>query len=75
MKDYGIVAGKIADDRTNVTITTYLIGGYGAIGSDSADKACISQLIPERLKDQYCFRTNEAFECISFVESEKIWIR
>lgn len=75
MKDYDIVAGKIADDRTNVTITTYLVGGYGAIGSESADKACISQLIPERLKDQYCFRTNEAFECISFVESEKIWIR
>lgn len=68
------VAGKIADDRTNVTITTYLLGGYGAIGSDSADKACISQLIPERLKDQYCFRTNEAFESISFLESEKIWI-
>ena len=34
VKDYDIVAGKIADDRTN-----------------------------------------EAFECISFVESEKIWIR
>ena len=51
MKNYDIVAGKIADDRTNVMITTYLVGGYGAIGSESADKACISQLIPERLKD------------------------
>lgn len=74
MKSYDIVAGKIADDRTNVTITTYLVGGYGMIGSASADETCIAQLIPERLKDQYCFRTNEALACISFVESEKIWI-
>ena len=57
MNNYDIAAGKIADDRTNVTITTYLVGGYGVIGSESADKACISQLIPERIKDQYCFRT------------------
>jgi hypothetical protein len=68
------VAGKIADDKTNITITTYLVGGYGTIGSESADTVCIGQLIPERLKDQYCFRTNESFQCISFVESEKIWI-
>jgi hypothetical protein len=74
MKAYDIVAGKVADDRTNITITTYLVGGYGTIGSELADKACISQLIPERLRDQYCFRTNEALGCISFVESEKIWI-
>jgi benzoyl-CoA reductase/2-hydroxyglutaryl-CoA dehydratase subunit BcrC/BadD/HgdB len=40
----------------------------------AADKVCIGQLIPERLKDQYCFRMKEAFQCISFVESEKIWI-
>lgn len=74
MKAYDIIAGKIADDRTNVTITTYLLGGYGTIGSEAADKNCIGQLIPERLKDQYCFRTNEALKCILFVESEKIWI-
>jgi hypothetical protein len=74
MMSYDIVGGKIADDRTNVVITTYLLGGYGAVGSAAADEACIAQLIPERLKDQYCFRTNEALECISFVESEKIWI-
>jgi hypothetical protein len=74
MMSYDIVAGKIANDRTNVTITTYLVGGYGTIGSSTADEICIAQLIPERLKDQYCFRTNAALECISFVESEKVWI-
>jgi hypothetical protein len=39
-----------------------------------ADEICIAQLIPERLKDQYCFRTNAALECLSFVGSEKVWI-
>ena len=33
MKKYDIIAGKIADDTTNVTILAYLIGAYGAIGS------------------------------------------
>ena len=34
MKKYDIIAGKIADDATNVTILTYLIGAYGTIGSE-----------------------------------------
>ena len=73
MKKYDIIAGKIADDATNVTILTYLIGAYGTIGSDEADNLCISRLIPQRLKNQFCFRTNKGLECLSFVESEQIW--
>ena len=75
MKKYDIIGGKIANDQTNITITTYLIGGYGDIGSTKADDFCISQLIPERLTDQYCFRTNKALDCIKFSGSERIWIR
>lgn len=73
MKKYDIIAGKIADDATNVTILTYLVGAYGTIGTEEADELCISRLIPERLKDQFCFRTNEGLSCLSFVESEQIW--
>lgn len=73
MKKYDVIAGKIADDATNVTILTYLVGAYGAIGSREADNLCISGLIPERLKDQYCFRTDAGLNCLSFVESEQIW--
>lgn len=73
MKKYDVIAGKIADDATNVTILTYLVGAYGRIGSREADDLCISRLIPERLKDQYCFRTDAGLSCLSFVESEKIW--
>lgn len=73
MGGYDIIAGKIADDATNVTILTYLIGAYGTVGSKEADNLCISRLIPERLKDQFCFRTKKGLGCLSFVESERIW--
>lgn len=73
MQNYDVIAGKIADDATNVTILTYLIGAYGAVGSAEADRLCISRLIPERLQDQFCFRTEEGLNCLSFIESEKIW--
>lgn len=73
MKKYDIIAGKIADDATNVTILTYLVGAYGTIGSEEAGSLCISRLIPERLKDQFCFRTEKGLKCLSFEGSERIW--
>lgn len=73
LQKYDVIAGKIADDATNVTILTYLVGAYGDIGSEEADDLCIRRLIPERLKDQYCFRTNKGLQCLTFVESEQIW--
>lgn len=73
MKKFDVIAGKIADDATNVTILTYLVGAYGTIGSKEADNLCISRLIPERLKDQFCFRTDKALRSLSFEGSERIW--
>lgn len=73
MKQYDVIAGKIADDATNITILTYLVGAYGTIGSEEADGLCIGRLLPERLKDQFCFRTDEGLKCLTFVESERIW--
>lgn len=51
MKKYDVIAGKIANDATNVTILAYLIGAYGIVGSEEADRLCIVRLIPERLND------------------------
>lgn len=73
MKRYDVIGGKIADDATNVTILTYLVGAYGTIGSEEADNLCISRLIPERLKDQFCFRTDKGLKSLSFEGSERIW--
>ena len=74
MKAYDIISGKIANDATNITITAYLDGLYGEIGSDTADTICISLLLPERLQDQYCFRTENALKTLKFERSEQIWL-
>lgn len=74
MKQYDIIVGKIANDDTNATIAAYMASVYGKIGTRSADEMCISLLLPERLQDQFCFRTNKALKNISFVGSEKVWL-
>lgn len=75
MEKYDIIAGKIADDATNATLTAYLAGAFGAAGDKEADDFCIKQLLPNKLKDQYCFKTEAAIECLKFVKGEKIWLR
>lgn len=73
-KNYDVIAGKIANDNTNATITAYMAGVFGEIGTKSADSICINLLLPERLQNQYCFKTNKALNCLTFVESEQIWL-
>ena len=60
MARYDIIAGKIADDATNATLTAYLAGAFGTAGDKEADDFCIRQLLPNKLKDQYCFKTESA---------------
>jgi hypothetical protein len=71
-KHYDIIGGKIANDNTNATIMLYMSGGYGTVGSSQAENTCISLLLPERLKDQYCFRTEKALSCLTFLWQRKI---
>lgn len=35
---------------------------------------CISLLLPERLQNQFWFRTDVALKSVKFAESEKIWM-
>jgi hypothetical protein len=75
MLKYDVIIGKIADDATNTTLTAYIAGAFGIMGSDEADAFCIRQLLPENLKDQFCFKTVSALDCLQFVKGEKIWVR
>ena len=75
MARYDIIAGKIADDATNATLTAYLAGAFGTAGDKEADDFCIRQLLPNKLKDQYCFKTEAAIKCLKFVKGEKIWLK
>lgn len=62
-----VVIGKIANDATNPVITAYLNGIYGAPQSAEATNIAISLLLPDRLKDQYCFLTERAVECLQLI--------
>lgn len=75
MSKYDVIVGKIADDATNATLVAYIAGAFGTMGSKMADDFCIRQLLPNKLNDQYCFKTKEALECLRFVGSEKIWLK
>lgn len=63
-----IIVGKIANDTTNPVITTYLMGLYGPIVDERSAQIAISLLLPDRLKEQYCFLSQRAISCLKVVE-------
>lgn len=71
---YDIISGKIADDQTNITLALYMDGIFGPMGSDEAEERCIAQLLPQRLKDQHCFRTIAALGCLRYEGWEAVWM-
>ncbi|MCR4823455.1 MAG: DUF3990 domain-containing protein [Treponema sp.] len=72
LEEYDVVSGKIANDNTNATITAYMNGLYGPLESEKAGSICISLLLPEKLQDQFCFRTKKALEVLEFLKTEKV---
>lgn len=67
--DADIIIGKIANDTTNPVITTYLNGLYGSIACENAAETAIGMLLPNRLKSQYCFLTEESVGCLEPLEA------
>ncbi len=65
-----IIGGKVADDQTAITLNNYVSGTYGVPGTERADRTAIELLEPERLADQFCFRTIDATRSLQFVRSE-----
>lgn len=63
-----LILGKVANDQTNETITAYLSGAYGAMDDERAIAFAVSQLRPERLTDQLCFRTEKSLANLTLVE-------
>lgn len=72
---YDVIAGKIANDSTNTTINAYMTSTFGEVGSSRADDICIELLLPNRLQDQFCFRSYEVINCLEFKGSEKVWMK
>ena len=67
--NYDVIAGKIANDQTARTLQLYVSGAYGNPGSPQADGIAVSVLLPNRLENQYCFRSARALSSLQFVES------
>ncbi|MBO4458500.1 MAG: DUF3990 domain-containing protein [Butyrivibrio sp.] len=63
--DWDIVIGPVADDQTMPVIELYLDGAY------DEDEA-IKRLLPQKLKDQYTFKTEEAINLLICKEIIKI---
>ena len=74
LETFDVIGGKIADDDTNAAILAYMAETFGPAGSTQADNICISLLLPDRLKDQYCFRSFKALGSLQWIKEEKIWM-
>ena len=74
-KDYDILCGKIANDDTNATITAFIGGVFGDVQSERAMDAAISLLLPDRLKDQICFRTEPALRSLLYQGFKEVNLR
>ena len=70
-----IISGKIANDTTNQVITAYMNGLYGTVGSEAADNIAIGLLLPDKLSNQICFRSESSLQCLSFLESKSVPLR
>ena len=59
--DYDIVTGPVANDRTMPVISLYFSGVYDI-------EETIKRLMPQKLHDQYTFKTDRALKALKFLE-------
>ncbi|MCF0238369.1 MAG: DUF3990 domain-containing protein, partial [Sphaerochaetaceae bacterium] len=59
--DYDIVIGPVANDKTMPVISLYFSGVYDI-------EETIKRLMPQKLQDQYAFRTEKALKALRFLE-------
>ena len=69
---YNVIGGKIANDATATTLNQYVSYGFGVPGSEEADTFAIKKLLPNRLKDQYCFKGEKSLRCLKFIKSIRV---
>lgn len=63
--NYDIVAGPVANDQAIRTVNNYLRGYFN-------EDIAIQLLLPQKLKDQYAFKTKEALSLLIFKEGKSI---
>lgn len=73
-KNFEVIIGKIADDNTSFVINAYMNGVFGPVGSKMAQQDVIKHLMPEKLKNQICFKSEKSLKKLKFFRSEDIWL-
>ena len=63
--DYDIVVGPVANDQAIRTVNNYLKGYF-------PEDVAIKLLLPQKLKDQYLFRTEKALDLLVFKEAKQL---
>lgn len=58
---WDVVAGPVANDQTMPVLALYLDGMYD-------EEETIKRLLPQKLKDQYTFKTEKALQLLTFKE-------
>lgn len=61
MENYDIVIGPVANDQAIRTVNNYLKGYF-------SEDIAIQLLLPQKLKDQYAFKTERALEILNYIE-------
>ncbi|MCI8639642.1 MAG: DUF3990 domain-containing protein [Coprococcus sp.] len=62
---YDIVIGPVANDQAIRTVNNYLKGYF-------PEDIAIRLLLPQKLKDQYAFKTNKALTILKFMRVKKL---
>ena len=63
--DYDMVVGPVANDQAIRTVNNYLKGYF-------PEEVAIKLLLPQKLKDQYLFRTEKALSLLAFKEARQV---
>ncbi len=63
--NYDVVFGPVANDQAIRTVNNYLKGYF-------PEDVAIQLLLPQKLKDQYAFRTEKALAILNFKEAKKV---
>ena len=64
-KKYDLIIGPVANDQVIRTVNDYLSGYF-------SEDIAIQLLLPQKLKDQYAFKTEKALELLEFTESKTV---
>ena len=60
--DYDLIIGPVANDKTMPVISLYFAGFYD-------EEETIKRLLPQKLRDQYVFRSELALQKLIFVKA------